>query len=249
MKQRPDRKYSLGLRSMFGACSGVSSQCSSSRSSQNGSQPVFASRNATRSFGKRCRMPPTVNAITAIIWPTGCVKACTSRRVDQRSTPTGTWSMAWPPPCTHTATPSSSAVRHTTSKRRVVEVLLAHVLRGHHADHAVLRDAAPQLRHRGLGVDHRQLGDRHQPLRVVAQELGPAVVQRPAERVRELAVESRPLLAGAAREHDRLVDALEVHVLEARLRVGHAGAVEAVELRLALGLLDAHARQVGEVLS
>jgi hypothetical protein len=52
------------LRSIFGACSGVSSQCSSMRSSQNGSQPVFASRNATRSLLQRERGPvfPLVQA-------------------------------------------------------------------------------------------------------------------------------------------------------------------------------------------
>ena len=37
--------------------------------------------------------------------------------------------------------PSSSAVRHTTSKLGIVEVLVAHVLRRDHADHAELRDA------------------------------------------------------------------------------------------------------------
>src|SRR3989442_1045014 len=50
MKQRPERKYSLGARSITGACSGVSSQCSSRRSSQKGSQPPPASRNARRSW-------------------------------------------------------------------------------------------------------------------------------------------------------------------------------------------------------
>src|SRR5881396_3856101 len=116
MKQRPERKYSLGLRSMRGACSGVSSQCSSRRSSQKGSQPTPASRKATRSFGKRCRMPPTVNAMTAIICPTGCVKAWTSSRVLHRSTPIGTWSIACPPPWTQTGTPRRSASAQTTSK-------------------------------------------------------------------------------------------------------------------------------------
>src|SRR5213593_904020 len=116
MKQRPERKYSLGLRSISGACSGVSSQCSSRRSSQKGSQPTPASRKATRSFGKRCRMPPTVKAMTAIICPTGCVKACTSSRVAQRSTPIGTWSIACPPPWMQTGTPRLSASAQTTSK-------------------------------------------------------------------------------------------------------------------------------------
>src|SRR5438093_2728889 len=116
MKQRPERKYSLGLRSIRGACSGVSSQCSSRRSSQKGSQPTPASRKATRSFGKRCRMPPSVKAMTAIICPTGCVKACTSSRVLHRSTPIGTWSIACPPPWTQTGTPRRSASAQTTSK-------------------------------------------------------------------------------------------------------------------------------------
>src|SRR3989442_2774014 len=116
MKQRPERKYSLGLRSMRGACSGVSSQCSSRRSSQKGSQPTPASRKATRNFGKRCRMPPTVKAMTAIICPTGCVNAWSSSRVLHRSTPIGTWSIACPPPWMQTGTPRLSASAQTTSK-------------------------------------------------------------------------------------------------------------------------------------
>src|SRR5262249_10176282 len=39
-----------------------------------------------------------------------------------------------------------------------------------------------------------------------------------------------------------------VHVLEARFGIGHARALEAVQLRRALGLLDADAGQVGELL-
>src|SRR5262249_58134070 len=82
----------------------------------------------------------------------------------------------------------------------------------------------------------------------VAGELGAAVIQRAAERDREVAIEAGPLLAGAAREHDGLIDALEVHVVEARLRVGHAGTLEAVQLRRPLRLLDSDAWQVGELL-
>src|SRR5262249_60942089 len=89
---------------------------------------------------------------------------------------------------------------------------------------------------------------RHEALRCVACELRAAVVQRAAERDREIAVEPGPLLAGAAWEHDGLIDALEVHVLEARLRVGHARALQAVQLRRTLRLLDADAGQVGELL-
>src|SRR2546430_1258760 len=152
MKQRPERKYSLGFRSIPGACSGVSSQCSSSRSSHVGSHPTPASRNATRSRGKRGRMPPTVNAMIAIIWPTGGGEAWASGRGFQRAAPDGT------------------------------------------------------------------------------------------------RVEAGPLLARAAGEHDGLVDALEVHVLEPGLRVGHAGALEAVELGSPLGLLHADPGQVGELL-
>src|SRR5262249_48206570 len=101
---------------------------------------------------------------------------------------------------------------------RVVEVLVADVLRRDHADHAELADAASQLGGGRRRIDHRQLGHRHEALRCVACELRAAVVQRAAERDREIAVEPGPLLAGAAWEHDGLIDALEVHVLEARLR-------------------------------
>src|SRR5262245_4596813 len=131
---------------------------------------------------------------------------------------------------------------------RVVEVLLADVLGRDHADHAQLADAAAQLGGGRLGIDHRQLRHRHQALRRVARELRPAVVQGAAERDGEVAIEPGPLLARAAREHDGLIDALEVHVLEARLRVGHARALQAVQLGRALGLLDADAGEVGELL-
>src|SRR5207249_4470806 len=57
-----------------------------------------------------------VKAMTAIICPTGCVKACTSSRVAQRSTPIGTWSIACPPPWMQTGTPRLSASAQTTSK-------------------------------------------------------------------------------------------------------------------------------------
>src|SRR6266581_9279415 len=82
----------------------------------------------------------------------------------------------------------------------------------------------------------------------VAAELGTRVVERAAERDREAAVEPRPLLARAAGEHDGHVDALEVHVFEAALRIGHAGPREAVDARRAARLLDADARQVRELL-
>src|SRR5262249_12704749 len=160
------------------------------------------------------------------------------------------------PPLTDGPTAAVHAPPHAESlgplphhvEARVVEFLLADVLGRDHADHAEPADATAQLGRGRLGIYHRQLRHRHQALRRVARELRAAVVQRAAERDGEIAVEPGPLLARAAREHDGLIDALEVHVLEARLRVGHARALQAVQLGRALGLLDADAGQVGELL-
>src|SRR6516164_3858184 len=120
--------------------------------------------------------------------------------------------MAWPPPCTHTATPRSSAVFHTTSKL----------------------GSSRFLSRMCCGVTMPTMPSSPTQRRSSAAA---AVVQRAAERDREIAVEPGPLLAGAAREHDGLIDALEVHVLEACLRVGHARALQAVQLRRPLRLL------------
>src|SRR5947199_7301912 len=130
----------------------------------------------------------------------------------------------------------------------IIEVLLADVLRGHHADHAELGDGAAEFGGRRLGVDQGELGDRLEARGRVAAELGARVVERPAERDREAALEPRPLLARAAGEHDGHVDALEVHVFEAAAWIGHAGPREAVDARRAARLLDADARQVRELL-
>src|SRR5262249_42292294 len=76
----------------------------------------------------------------------------------------------------------------------------------------------------------------------------PRVVERTTQRDGEVAIQPGPFLTGAAGKHDGLIDALEVHVLEARLRIRHAGALQTVELCRALGFLDSHTRQIGELL-
>src|SRR5262249_48063768 len=76
----------------------------------------------------------------------------------------------------------------------------------------------------------------------------PRVVERTTQRDGEVAIQPGPFLTGAAGKHDGLIDALEVHVLEARLRISHAGAFQTVELCRALGFLDSHTWQIGELL-
>ena len=106
---------------------------------------------------------------------------------------------------------------------RVVQVLLPHVLGDDHAHQAELGGGAAELRHRRLRVDHRELGDGLEARGVVPVERGLGIVDRAAEGRGEVAVEERPLLAGAARKRGRHVDAFEVHVGQARDRVAHAG--------------------------
>ena len=74
------------------------------------------------------------------------------------------------------------------------------------------------------GLDHRELGHELDAVGRVRAELGARVVQRAAQRDGEVAVVQRELLAGAGWEQHRGVDALEVHVGEARLGVVHARA-------------------------
>ena len=69
----------------------------------------------------------------------------------------------------------------------------------------------------------------------MARELGARVVERAAERAARIRVAHRPLLAGARRIQHRDVDALEVHVGQARHRVVHAGAHRRAELEVVLG--------------
>ena len=175
-KPRP-RKYCDGGRSSPGACSGMRAQCSSRRSSQKGSQPAPASRNATRSSGKRAITPPTVKLVRASMAPTGWVMACLARRVENRSIATGTCPGACPPPWTQTGTPRRSATDHTTSKARVVQVPVEHVLGGDHPHEAVLGDAALQLLGGRAGVEHRELRHQLEPLGSERGVLGPGVVQ------------------------------------------------------------------------
>ena len=165
MKQRPERKYSLGLRSMCGACSGVSSQCSSRRSSQNGSQPTLASRKRDAQLGEavqdaadgerhhREHLPDGVREGVDLEARLEAIDA-DRHLVDRLAAAVDA-----------DGDVEALGLAPDDVEARVVEVLVAHVLRRDHADHAELGDRAAQLGGRRVGIDHRQLGDRHEPLR------------------------------------------------------------------------------------
>ena len=135
--------------------------------------------------------------------PIGWVIACTSRRVSKRSTPIGYWSGRLAAAVHADRGAEALGLRPDDVEARVVEVLVANVLRRDHADQAELGHGAAQLGRGGRRIDHRQLGDRLDAVRGVTAELRLGVVDRPAQRDGEVAVEHRPLLAGAAGEDDR----------------------------------------------
>src|SRR5206468_10177078 len=66
-----------------------------------------------------------------------------------------------------------------------------------------LRDRTTELRRGRLRIDHRQLRNRLQSLRVVPRVFGAGIVERPAEGHGEVAIETGPLLARAEYTRDR----------------------------------------------
>ena len=145
MKQRPERKYSLGFRSMSGACSGVSSQCSSRRSSQNG-QPARAGleerdaelREAVQdaAHGERHDRDHLADGVREGVHLEARLPAVDADRhlVDRLAAAVDADRDA----------ELLGRLPHDV-EARIVEVLVAHVLRRDHADHAELGHGAAQL--------------------------------------------------------------------------------------------------------